>query len=1466
MFAVRRVPWWARVLSLIALLGISGAEAAPKAETPLFVKAGVAVPEPLRPYVGWVLHDKEKELCPFLHADDDDGGRRCVWPAELSLNLGDRGGRFVQRWRVYQKSWVPIPGDAKVWPQAVQVNGQAAVVATASAAQEDDDEKSHPQILLQPGDHVVSGTFIWDEMPESLAVSKEVGLLSLTLRGGKLAMPSRDDDGRVWLQKEAADKEEDVLELTVHRQVTDEVPLLLTTRIELRIAGKSREVLLGRVLPADFVPLSLDAPLPARLESDGHLRVQARTGTWVLTLVGRHEGPAKELRRPAPAGTWPENEIWVFAARPNLRVVTVEGVRPLDPQQTTLPEAWKRLPCYPMRLEDTLKLIEERRGDADPAADQLSLHREMWLDFDGGGYTVSDHITGTLRRAWRIEVNPPMQLGRVAVAGADQFITRPGRPSLTGAASDVENRRPGVEVRQSRIDLSADSRIVPKHRGELPAVGWNVDFHQVQPMTLHLPPGWRLFHASGADDVTGTWIGQFTLLDLFLLLITAMAVARLYGVRWGVLALLMLGLVLTETDAPRWTWLALLGAEALCRALPPGKMRGLLQTLRLGCLIVLGFSALSFAAQELRAGLHPALEHGDRFVGDHSDDAIPSWLRNAKNREESGAMMGGKAAGPGRAASNTEVDQDGDDVLDAKEDAPVQRAFKAKPKGMGMKRPTSPGPVRMDKEVTKNMPMNSVQQSAGLINVLSKSVGQTKQAADWQQIINLQQQIDPNNVVQTGPGVPRWSWNHIVLRFSGPVQRDQQLRLWLLPPALNLLLSLLRTALLTLLVLRLFGLGKKPEAFKVPAGAAALLVLLLWPGAALANFPTQEMLDTLQQRLLKPPECYPQCASSARMQLEVQPRLLRARLEVGAAAATAVPLPGGAKQWLPERVLLDGKPAPALLRTDDGKLWIQINEGSHQVLLEGELPSRETVQIALPLKPHRVEARLQGWRLDGLHEDGQADDDLQLSRIASNKADAPSGLQAGTLPPFVRVERHITIGLKWEVQTRVVRVTPTGAAVVLEVPLLPGESVTTPDVRVQGQKALCNMAPNATELTWHSLMQERPELLLLAPTALPWTEVWRFDVSPIWHAEFTGIPVVAAPSEQNERLPEWRPWPGEQIRVTLRRPEGIAGSTLTIDHSRLDLRPGLRASDSTLTLGLRSSSGSQHIIALPEAAVLESLNIAGENQPPRQDGRRVTLPLAPGAREVSLRWRQPQELTTLYFSPTVDLQTPSVNAQVVLHVPADRWTLWTSASGGQVIGPVVLFWSYLPVLILLALVLARLRLAPLRFHQYLLLCLGLSQVPLLAASIFLGWLFLLGWRERKPQLFRYWLFNLRQLLLLSATVAALVVLIAAIHEGLLGHPDMHISGNGSSAKELRFFLDHASGKLPAVWLLSVPLFCYRLAMLLWALWMASALLSWLRWGFAAFGSGGLWQPRPPKPQAPESAAPAPTPTSNEGPQ
>ncbi len=1348
-------------------------------------------PEPLRPWIDWVLYGHEEERCPFFQGDADE--RRCAWPSRLVLELNDRGGRFSQPWVLEHDARVPLPGDAKIWPLEVRVDGRAAVV---------DAEKGAPGVRLPAGRHSVGGVFEWDSLPPVLQVPMETGLVGLTIRGHAVPFPGRDEQGRLWLQTNpAGEQAEDRLDLTVSRKLSDDIPLVLTTWISLQISGKSREVVLGRPLPAGFVPLSLTGLLPARLDPDGGLRVQARPGRFDIELAARHEGPVASLQLPAAGSAWPAQEVWVFEARPDLRLATVEGPAAVDPQQTNLPDAWKTLPAYLMQPGKALTLVEKQRGDTDPNPDQLSLARILWLDFDGSGYTIHDAIGGAMRRGWRLEMPPPAALGRVGVDGRDQFITHvaPDRPA-------------GVELRQGQVKLDADSRLEGR-TSLVSAVGWDHDFAQVSAI-LYLPPAWRLFSTAGVDDVSATWISSWTLLDLFLVLIGAMSVGKLWGVRFGVLALTTLALSWIEPFAPHWTWLAVLAFESLRRALPAGRLQQV-ATFAYGlAVIALLIVTVPFLVMQVRAAIYPALEEPFNSAGALGSGGIGALQAHVEFNGVVGGVLGGEIAGRG-------------DLMGASGNPPAE-------------------------EVGARSEMK--------MSVLSRPS---------RSIVKLLDATDPKAVVQTGPGLPDWTWRSVSLRWRGPVKSSQRMRLVLIPPAVNHLLTFLRVALVSLLLLCLSGAtrtlrgGGLPGLLRLLRRAPAVLLLATLAGSAMrpvraAEIPPADLLNELRTRLLAPPECQPDCASIARLALDVGPSVLRARLEIDAVAATAVPLPGGAALWLPERVLLDGETSPGVVRDSGGLLWLRVAPGRHQALMEGPLPDRDTVQISLPLKPHRVTARAQGYRVEGLHEDGTAEDSLQLVRLGGRNHAAAAALEPTALPPFVRVERALTLGLKWQVETRVVRLTPPGSAVLLEVPLLDGESVTTADVRVRGGKALVSLGSLASQAGWTSSLAQAGALRLRAPDTVAWVEIWRVATAPIWHVEAQGIPVIHLPDQPGARLREWHPWPGETVSLAVSRPEGLPGQTLTIDRSALALSPGLRATDATLEVTIRSSRGAQHAISIPENADLQSVAINGAIQPIRQEGRRVTVPIVPGRQEIHLVWRQNSGVRAFFEAPDVRLGTAGVNAGISIAMPADRWTLFL---GGPRLGPAVLFWGVLIVSLLVSIGLGCSRLTPLRGRHWFLLSLGLTQAPIWISALIALWLFGLGWRREKGSSASNTGFDLFQLLLAALTLCALAGLFWSITHGLLGLPEMQISGNQSSSSDLRWFSDRAGDALLRPWVMSVPLFWYRLAMLAWALWLAQALLRWMKWGWGCFTEGGLWRPlRRRRPTPPPLTTPGPAPS------
>lgn len=301
------------------------------------------------------------------------------------------------------------------------------------------------------------------------------------------------------------------------------------------------------------------------------------------------------------------------------------------------------------------------------------------------------------------------------------------------------------------------------------------------------------------------------------------------------------------------------------------------------------------------------------------------------------------------------------------------------------------------------------------------------------------------------------------------------------------------------------------------------------------------------------------------------------------------------------------------------------------------------------------------------------------------------------------------------------------------------------------------------------------------------------------------------------------------------------GQILTIDTSRIESRAGERATDRTLSLTLRSSHGGQHTLTLPDETQLLSVTINGTAQPIRQEGAKVTLPLTPGSQIAVLKLRDPEGITGRLVTPAIDLGIPSVNTDLNVQLGQDRWVLLT---GGPALGPAVLFWGVLIVIAIIAVGLGRINITPLKWWHWFLLGIGLSQTPIWEGVVIAGWLLALGARRGiRPDMDRIW-FNLMQFGLGFLTIVALLMLFDAIKQGLLGLPEMQIAGNNSTAYNLNWYQDRSNAVLPQAWILSVPLFVYRLTMLAWALWLAFALLKWLRWGWSCYSHGGMWRPKP----------------------
>jgi hypothetical protein len=489
------------------------------------------------------------------------------------------------------------------------------------------------------------------------------------------------------------------------------------------------------------------------------------------------------------------------------------------------------------------------------------------------------------------------------------------------------------------------------------------------------------------------------------------------------------------------------------------------------------------------------------------------------------------------------------------------------------------------------------------------------------------------------------------------------------------------------------------------------------------------------------------------------------------------------------------------------------------------------------LKPHFVQVEAPGWTVTGIKPDGVPDKEVFFVLQQKTEAGAAT-YDRQDVQTALAVERKLEIGLVWQVKTVVRRLSPPGKAVSLRVPLLPGENVLTANVVRDAGMIVVRMGAQDQTFTWESELAVAPELMLASQASDGWVERWTLTASPVWNVSFTGLAPIFEPGNP-DLMPVWSPWPGESVTLFVSRPEPVPGATITVSKVNQQTTLGSRQRTSRLDLTLRCTLGEDFPVVLPEEAEVTQLEYNGQPIPVRKDAGKLIIPVRPGDQTLGISWRTDRSLRFQATSESVTLPVPSANIESVMQVPEGRWVLWTH---GPLRGPAVRFWVVLACSLLAALVLGKLKTSPLRTHEWMLLSLGLTQVPLVPALLVVGWLFFLVWRGRdsfcklSPPAF-----NLLQVGLIVLTLAVLVIFVSVVGAGLLGRPEMFILGNGSSPDMLRWYQARSGEILPLVECFSVSIWWYRILMLLWALWLAASLIRWLRWGWHQFSTDGCFR-------------------------
>ncbi len=931
----------------------------------------------------------------------------------------------------------------------------------------------------------------------------------------------------------------------------------------------------------------------------------------------------------------------------------------------------------------------------------------------------------------------------------------------------------GVEIRNSSLSVAALSELSTTTK--MPVHGWDLQADRVE-TRVNLPDGWAAIAVFGASEVYGDWLHAWDLWDMFLVMLLTVAAFRLLGLPAAGALLVWLLLAYQKPDAPHWLWLLVFASLALAK-FASGKFATVSQWVAKAALLLLAVALLNFATQQIRYAVYPQLAA--------SDDSQSAFFEQDRYADAAAPVAVGAAA-----------------PVEAMQVAEEERS-------------------RMEKQKAERIEVTG-----------SRLLRSYEQAAQQPDLLYGVQSTDPANKIQTGPALPDWHSQQLVVHFAGPVSAEQQWSMYVAPAWLHSFARVVMVLLSLVLFWQLLApwreqlqLLLRKNAVRPLAGLLVCLLAFPSPDAAAQSTPSPELLQELREYLHKPALCAPDCASIEQVKVKSSATELQIQMKVHSQDFHVYRLPITAD--LSAKVLLDGQ--TAALVTEDNVLLAALPVGVHVFDIAVNVENINQVNLTFSQHWHDLQSELSKWQMIPQLTEGEGRWQVRLDRQeqAATKDNASSQAIAGR----ALVERHLVLGLVWQVQTHVTRLDNSAEMLRLDYQLLPGEQALT-DFKQQDGKIQITLAPGQNELWFNSNLPLSSTLALSSLQQQMYVERWLLKASPDWHVTSTGNAGQFASIQQ----PVWRPWPNEQVALQFEKPKALAGAVLTVLSSRLNISQGEQVQHASLRLDLLASQTEPFKLSLPADIQLTKASLNDTILPRQLTGSDYELQVPPGSHTLVLEWDQSQAMPLHLTTAALKLSVPAANIWLELEKPNDRWLL---ALGGPTSGPALLFWGMLALALALAWLVVKSGFTPLKMRDAILLFVGMSAISLWVPVALSFALVLVGWRGRQTALKGNWA-RLSVLSLVLLLISALLALFVAVPQGLMSSPDMALQYVHGGYNTLIWYQDFAQAELPQAWLFSLPLWVYQIAMLAWALWLASSLLRWLPWCWQQLTAGGFW--------------------------
>ena len=1375
-------------------------------------------PDLLKPWIEWVKDRHPEWSC----ADSNPGN--CNWPGVIRFNLTDHGATFALDVELLKdRETIPLPSAKSLYPAELSFSFEDGRIADAHTFIKDD----LLFVTLPKGKIRIGGRFTWDRTPQNIPVPGSYGIVKLDSK----ARVRRDNDS-FSLEQDVEQSQTDHVAIEVARLVTDGSPVTVETRITLKVSGRSRTLDLGRVIPIGADPISVSSQLAAGVKGDGSLVVQLIPGHFYVSIVSIQSQPLTSIKLPASTtASWPKEELLAFRANSLLRSVQiVSGATPSPGSSQQLPGEWQGDSPFVVEKGAEVQLEEIRRGEQSASPDVVRQNRTLWIDLDGEYFTAVDRFTGELNQNFRFDADASNEIGRAESEGAPLMLS-----------IDDQTKHNGVRLIQQRLQMTTVSRI--KNEGGLSASGWGRTVDDLN-IELNLPPSWKLLHVEGADEVVGSWLSTWSLLTVFITILVVVGAKHLISLRFA--AVLAASLILNHGEflAPEviFIHILLLIVFATLVGSEESFWRRAVRGLTVVAFAIFALQSVAFAKLQFMQLLYPQLQAGTRyrtiiqdlvFMMENSIFTLPLallfmalifWCVHNfwKKRSVGSFFVSGFVFFVVTPILSALIGLTSNIDRFERYSAP-QKDYRSE---------SAPTSVESMEAAEQSAVPDDLQDSpaSGRDNGVGNSGRMRKLAAAPKPL-----STSLTRSLFAGPAIPDWSWRKFYVRVPGPVDAERDLKLYLLSPPIVRTFCAVRT-LLSLALIYLMGLSlglippninrKMMSWLKIGTASAVLLISqFIAVQNAAADVPSESMLQELERRLQSEQCTGPECSVIRSATFQLSGNRITMRLIASSNGVSSIALPGPLNSFQPDIVRVGGRDTSALRRSASGFLELKLGNGVSEIEIDGELPKAAQFSLQFAERPLFASALSPDWDVEGISSGGYIADGIRF--IAKQKGSSrPDDLKPSRegLVSWFNVNRELVLGDSFSVVSSVSRLGSVDYPVTVDLPLIEGEKITSGSVKQDQKSAMLTFAAGVSTVSFSSTLPKTDLIKLLATDRPRIAERFSVRCDASLRCEFDGVNPLQTVNA-GVLGPVWEPYPGEEVSVKISSLVSPAGSTATVDKVQHEISWGSGLLQGEIKTSIRTTQQSMFTVRIPSGAELTSARLNGSSGDGKAADGAHSFLLNPGNHELVLTYQLGWKPGFNSSVPEIKLSSPSNNITTIVKPSSDRWLLWT---GGGSWGPSVVFWGKLIFVCLIGALLGAVNLMPGGVWAGVLLGIGLSSLPLMLIAFPLIWLALLSAQDEFVKARPFFNATVKKIVLLGIGFVSLLILYRIVQIGLVLDPPMLIVGNQSAAELLRWYVDHASADLPTPFVLSLPLWCWRVFSLIWAGWLVSALIGWLK--------------------------------------